>query len=478
MPKEENQGITVKKDQDFSEWYQQVILRAELAEYSPVKGCMIIKPAGYSIWEAIQNYFNERLQKLGVKNAYFPLFIPESFFKKEAEHAKGFQPEVAWIANKDEGSERLAVRPTSETIMYDAYSRWVRSYRDLPLRINQWSNVVRFETKATRLFLRTREFLWQEGHCVYETEKECNKETRMFLDEYAQLCKELLAIPVIQGKKTEEDKFAGALYTTTIESFMPDGKSLQCGTSHNLGQNFARSFGISFLGRDEKSYTPWQNSWGISTRLIGAMVMLHSDDNGLVLPPRVAYNKAVIIPIIFEKEKDKILKEAELIEKELKTFNAILDNREGYSPGWKFNDWELKGIPLRIEVGPKDLQNKQVVVVRRDTGKKEVVKRKQLKEYVRATLEKMQDELYAKAKRFLNSSVVEVRNEKELTQALKNKKIASALCCCKGACEDKIKEMFAGVKIICIPFDQKRSEGQCIMCQQKSKEQVYIAKSY
>ncbi len=478
MPKEENQGITVSKEKDFSEWYQQVILRADLAEYSPVKGCMIIKPSGYSIWESIQNYFNERLKKLNVKNAYFPLFIPESFFNKEKIHAKGFTPEVMWIANKEEGEERIAIRPTSETIMYDAYSRWVRSYRDLPLRINQWANIVRAETKATRLFLRTREFLWQEGHCVYETENECDKETRMFLDEYAELCKNLLAIPVIQGKKTEREKFAGALCTTTIESFMPDGKSLQCGTSHNLGQSFAKSFGISFLGKDEKSYTPWQNSWGISTRLIGAMVMLHSDDKGLILPPKVAWSKVVIVPILFEKNKEKVLKESESIEKELKSFNAILDNREGYSPGWKFNDWELKGIPIRIEIGPKDLQNKQVVLVRRDTGKKEVVKRINVKERVKTLLDEIQNDLYTKAEKFLENSIIEVMNEKDLAQALKNKKIASAFYCGEATCEERMLEKFAGVKITCIPFNQKKSEGTCISCHKKSKERVYIAKSY
>ncbi len=479
MPKEEKQqGITVKKEEDFSEWYQQVVLRGELAEYSPVKGCMIIKPSGYAIWESIQNYFNERLHKLGVRNAYFPLFIPESFFKKEMEHAKGFSPEVAWIANREEGSERLAIRPTSETIMYDAYSRWVRSYRDLPLRINQFCNVVRWETKATRLFLRTREFLWQEGHCVYETEEECDKETRLFLNEYAELCKELLAIPVVQGRKTEKEKFAGALYTTTIESFMPDGRSLQCGTSHNLGQNFAKSFNINFLGKDEKIHVPWQNSWGISTRLIGATVMMHSDDRGLVVPPRVAYHKAVIVPILFEKDKEKVLKESKELEKELKQFNIILDDREGYSPGWKFSDWELKGIPIRIEIGPKDVENKQVVLVRRDTLQKEVVKRKQVKNRVKEVLENMQEDLYNKARRRIDDAVEEVKNEKELAKVIEKRKIALAFYCEKVSCEDNIREKFAGVKIICIPFEQKKAEGPCIMCQQRSKEQAYIAKSY
>src|SRR3989338_1917254 len=398
MPKTKEVGITVKKSEDFSEWYTQVIQKAELADYSPVKGFMIIKPNAYSIWESIQNYFNDRLKKLEVRNAYFPLLIPESFFKKESEHAKGFTPEVAWIENKDDEGERLAIRPTSETIMYDSYSKWVRSWRDLPLRINQWCNVVRWETKTTRLFLRTREFLWQEGHCVYETKEDCDKETLIYLEEYEKLCKELLAIPVIKGKKTEKEKFAGALYTTTIESLMPDGRSLQCGTSHNLGQDFAKSFKISFLGRNEKPQIPWQNSWCISTRLIGALVMVHGDDKGLVLPPNVAYNKVVIIPIVFEDNKDIILREAKKIFNSLKIYNPILDDRDSYSAGWKFNDWELKGIPVRIEIGPKDIKLKQVVVVRRDTNKKEFIKITKLKNRIKDLLNEIQEDMYTKAK--------------------------------------------------------------------------------
>src|SRR3990167_9238129 len=357
------EGLTVKKEENFSEWYNQVVQKAELADYSDVKGFMVIRPNAYSIWEAIQSYLDKRIKLLGVRNAYFPLLIPESFFKREAEHAQGFTPEVAWIANKNDQehgkTERLAIRPTSETIIYDSYSKWIRSWRDLPLRINQWCNVVRWETKATRLFLRTREFLWQEGHCVYETKEECDKETLMYLGEYEKLCRELLAIPVIIGKKTEKEKFAGALYTTTIESLMPDGRSLQCGTSHNLGQDFAKSFKISFLGRNEKPQIPWQNSWGISTRLIGALVMVHGDDKGLVLPPNVAYNKVVIIPIVFEDNKDIILRKAKEIYQLLKSFNPIMDDRDNYSAGWKFNEWELKGIPLRIEIGPRDIKEKQ-----------------------------------------------------------------------------------------------------------------------
>ena len=287
-------GLTVKKDKDFPEWYTQVIQKAELADYSSIKGFMVIRPNAYSIWEHIQEYFNKQIKNLNVRNAYFPLLIPESFFKREAEHAKGFSPEVFWIANNVE-KERLAIRPTSETVIYDSYSKWIRSWKDLPLRINQWANIARFETKTTRLFLRTREFLWQEGHCAYETEKECDKETKMFLKEYEELCENLLSIPVLTGQKTEKEKFAGALETFSIESFMPDGRALQMGTSHNLGQSFAKSFKINYLNKNEKMEIPWQNSWGVSTRLIGALAMTHGDDRGLILPPKVAFHFFIFI---------------------------------------------------------------------------------------------------------------------------------------------------------------------------------------
>ena len=478
MPKTKEVGITVKKSEDFSEWYTQVIQKAELADYSPVKGFMIIKPNAYSIWESIQNYFNDRLKKLEVRNAYFPLLIPESFFKKESEHAKGFTPEVAWIENKDETGERLAIRPTSETIMYDSFSTWIRSWRDLPLRINQWCNIIRWETKATRLFLRTREFLWQEGHCVYETKEECDKETLMYLGEYEKLCRELLAIPVITGKKTEKEKFAGALYTTTIESLMPDGKSLQCGTSHNLGQDFAKSFKISFLGRNEKPQIPWQNSWGISTRLIGALVMVHGDDKGLVLPPNVAYNKVVIIPIVFEDNKDIILREAKKIFNSLKIYNPILDDRDSYSAGWKFNDWELKGIPVRIEIGPKDIKLKQVVVVRRDTNKKEFIKITKLKNKIKDLLNEIQEDMYTKAKKFLDSSIQNIKNFDELKKTIDAKKIASTYYCENSNCEDAIKDKLNGVKAICIPFTKEKSKGNCVNCNKESTQITYFAKAY
>lgn len=369
--REKQQGLTEKKEGNFSEWYNQVVLKAGLADYAPVRGFMVIMPNAYAIWEKIQQNFNSVIFRKGVRNAYFPLLIPKSFFEKEAKHAAGFEPELAWIeADNKDVEERVAIRPTSETIMYDSYAKWIRSWRDLPFRINQWCNVLRWEVKQTKLFLRTREFLWQEGHCVYETEQESEKEALMFLEDYKNLCEELLAIPVLLGEKTEAERFAGAKRTFTIEALMPDGKALQMGTSHNLGQGFAKAFGIEFLDRDGKSQVPWQNSWGFSTRLIGAVVMVHADNKGLVLPPRLAANKLVIVPILFEKTKGKVLKKAKDLKKKLASFNPILDDRDSYSAGWKFNEWELKGIPIRLEVGPKDLAKKQVVLVRRDTAKK------------------------------------------------------------------------------------------------------------
>ena len=471
----EVKGITASKEKDFSEWYTQVIQKAELADYSEVKGFMIIRPNGYSIWESIQEYFNKTIKKLGVRNAYFPLLIPESFFKKEAEHAKGFSPEVAWIEKNKDESERLAIRPTSETIIYDSYSKWIRSWRDLPLKINQWCNVVRWETKATKLFLRTREFLWQEGHCVYETLDECDEDTLNYLKEYKKLCEDLLAIHVLEGKKTKTEKFAGAYHTYSIEALMQDGKSLQMATSHNLGQEFGKSFGIKYLGKDEKMYTPWQNSWGISTRTIGALVMTHGDDKGLVLPPKVAYNKIVIIPIISKKDRENVLKKCNEIFNKLKKFNPILDDREEYSAGWKFNEWELKGIPLRIEIGPRDIDKKQIVAVRRDNSKKEFIKESKLSE-VDNILDSIQKDLYQKSKEFTLKNIIEVNSTGDLKKTIENKKIALASLCDSERCEETINEK-TGAKTLNIPFEHKKI-GNCISCGKKASYVVRIAKSY
>ncbi len=474
--KEKKQGITVKKEQDFAEWYSQVCLKSELADYGAVKGTMIIRPRGFAIWKAIQNYFDKNIvEKTNTKNAYFPLFVPEQFFKKEAGHAQGFSPEVAWLDKSLTQGEHIAIRPTSETIVYDSYSKWIRSHRDLPFKINQWCNVVRWETQATKLFIRSREFLWQEGHCVYETKEQCKKDTINYIKLYEKLCRELLAIPVLIGEKTEKEKFAGAEKTYTIEAFMPDGKALQCGTTHELGQGFAKAFNISFLDKNEKQQTPWQNSWGLSTRLIGAVIMLHSDDKGLILPPKVAENKIVIVPIGEDK---KVMKKAEEIKKSLLSLNPILDNRKEYSPGWKFNEWELKGIPIRIEIGPRDLEKKQAIIVRRDNNEKKPIKLTSLKKTINTELKKMQEELFEKAKKQLEKNIIKANNFKELVKGIKEKKIIQSNFCGYANCEDEIKEKTKGATTRCILFGSKAKKKKCINCKKDAKYSVYFSKSY
>ena len=476
--KEKQIGITAAKDQDFVEWYNQIVLRAELADYAPVRGFMVIRPRAYQMWEKIQHQFDSQIKPLGVSNAYFPLLIPESFFKKEAEHAKGFAPELAWIEKKDEESEeRVAIRPTSETIMYDSYSKWIRSWRDLPLRINQWCNVLRWEVKQTKLFLRTREFLWQEGHCVYETEEECIKEAKLFLNEYKKLIENLLAIPVLAGYKTDMEKFAGAKTTYTLEALMPDGKALQMGTSHNLGQNFAKTFGIEFLDKNGNKQNGWQTSWGFSTRLIGAVVMIHGDNKGLVLPPNLAENKLVIVPIYKEQDKEKILNECKILKEKLKKYNPLLDSRDSYSPGWKFNEWELKGIPIRIEFGPKDLENKQVVLVRRDTGKKENVPLPNLVRSIEQNLKDMQKQLYKKAKNFLEDNIVDVSSKEAFQKAIEERKMISGYFCHTAECEQQIKDDTTATSRL-IPFEKPKKAGKCMYCGKDASETAYFAKAY
>lgn len=471
--KEEQEGIKVKKSENFSDWYNEVVIKAELADYSSVSGFMVIRPRAYAIWEVLQQHFDKRIKIMGVKNAYFPLLIPEDFFKKEAEHAEGFAPELAWVKQND---EKLAIRPTSETIMYDSYSRWIRSWRDLPLRINQWCSVLRWEVKQAKLFLRTREFLWHEGHCVYATKEECDKETRMILDEYQYVCEELLAIPVVPGIKTDNEKFAGAFYTLTVEALMPDGKALQMGTSHNLGKGFAKVFNIKFLGKDEKEHIPWQNSWAFSTRLIGAIIMVHGDDNGLVLPPRIAPEKVVIVPILFKGTKEKVIQKAKEVQKTLKKYKPILDEREEYSAGWKYNEWEMKGVPLRIEIGPKDVEKGQAVIVRRDTSKKEFVKITDIDLAVKNTLENMHKEMYEKAKTFLDQNIAEALELSKLKDMMKERKLAKTYFCGGKACEEDLRQKIDGATSRVIPFDSKE-KGKCVNCEKEGKL-TYFAKSY
>lgn len=480
MAKKDTKGITVKKTEDFSEWYTQVIQKAEFIEYSPVSGCYILRPNAYQIWEKVQLYFDNLIKKDGVKNAYFPLFIPESFLNKEAEHVEGFTPEVAWVTHHGESKmpERLAIRPTSETIMYDAYAKWIRSHKDLPLRLNQWCNVVRWEFKNPIPFLRSREFLWQEGHTAFATKKEAEAETLKILDFYAQVFEELYAIPVLKGRKSEKEKFAGADYTLSVETFLPIGKAIQGATSHHLGQNFAKAFEITFVDEKEKKQHVWQNSWGLSTRTIGIMILMHGDDKGLVLPPNLAPIQVAIVPILFDKTKKEVLQTAETVRKKLKNFLVHLDDRDNYSPGWKFNEWEMKGVPIRIEIGPKDLEKNQVMVVRRDTGQKEACALTNVEKSVKSLLTQIQDNLYEKAEQLLKNSIVKVNDLKEAKKHIDNKKIVFAPWCGSVDCEENIKHKSGGAKSLNSPLKQPKVSEDCFACKEKANSWFYFGKSY
>jgi prolyl-tRNA synthetase len=471
-------GITSEK-YSLSDWYIQILQKAELIEYTPVSGCYIIRPRAYAIWEKVQAYFDDKIKKDGVKNAYFPLLIPKTNLMKEQKHIEGFTPEVAWVtkAGETELAEQLAIRPTSETVFYPAYSKWIRSHRDLPLRINQWANMIRWEFKNPVPFIRSREFLWQEGHSAFANKEEADKECKRILDFYADTYKEIYAIPVIKGLKTEKEKFAGADYTLTTEVFLPSGKSAQAATSHSLGQNFSRAFDIKFKDKEGKENFVWQNSWGISTRSIGIAVIMHSDDKGLVLSPKASDIQVIIIPIFKnEKEKKEVMKNAEKIKEELGSFRILIDEREEYNPGVKFNDWEMKGVPLRLEIGPRDIKENQVILVRRDNGKKEQVKITKIKIKVSEILEDIHKSLYKKAENYLKENTIKTKTMSELKEAIKNKKLAETAWCGKTLCEDYIKEETGGAKIICIK--DNNSKSKCVYCNKESKHGVYVAKSY
>ena len=482
MEEKEELGLTVKKSEDFNEWYNQVVLKADLIDYSSVSGCIVLKPNSYAVWEKIQKAFDDKIKKSGHKNCYFPMFIPESLLKKEAEHIEGFSPEVAWVtkAGNTELNERLAIRPTSETVMYESYAKWIRSWRDLPLLLNQWNSVVRWEFKHAKPFLRTREFLWQEGHTAHATKEDAEKEVMQQLFEYVDLIENSMAIPVLAGKKTDKEKFAGADYTTTVEAFMPDGKALQMATSHLLGQNFAKVFGIKFLDKDEKEKYAWTTSWGLSTRTIGAVVMVHGDDKGIVIPPRLAPVQIVVIPIVFRENKEAVIAKAKEIVKKLKLkgHSVELDDRDGYTPGWKFNEWELKGIPLRIEIGPKDVEAEQLVLVRRDTNEKITIKVKDLEKKAEQTLNDIQDNLFKKAKEYLAKSIVEVHSFNDFLNTIKSKKMVKALFCGQDECESNIKDKAEGATCRCIPFEQKSAKGKCIHCGAEAKHWAVFGKGY
>jgi len=469
------------KEKDFAQWYVDVVRKAELADYTTIKGCMVIRPYGYGLWENMQDGLDRRIKETGHKNAYFPLFIPESLLKKEAEHVEGFAPEVAWVTygGNQKLEERLAIRPTSEAVICSLYSKWVRSWRDLPILINQWVNIVRWE-KVTRLFLRTTEFLWQEGHTVHKNEQEAEEETLKILNQvYQDYIENDLAIPVITGSKTEKEKFAGALHTYTLEALMTDGKVLQAGTSHNLGQNFAKAFNIKYLDEDQQEKYVWQTSWGTTTRLIGALVMVHGDERGLNLPPNVAPIQIIIVPIMFDKTKKEILDKAGNISTILKKdFRVEIDARDEYTPGWKFNEWEMKGVPLRLEIGPKDLVRGQVVLVRRDTGEKMAVKEEKLIETVGELLNNIQENLFTKAKKFLQENMREISDYNEFKEVIEKKRgLIKTYWCGSKECEDKVKEE-TKASIRCIPFEKEEASGRCIYCGKESSTVVYFARAY
>ena len=484
MDKEERfvKQITPKSE-DFSRWYLEIIRKTEMADYAPMKGIMVIRPYGYAIWENIQRLLDNRIKEAGHVNAYFPLFIPESFLQKEMEHLEGFAPEVAWVTQggQEQLEERLAVRPTSEAIIGSMYAKWIQSYRDLPVLINQWANIVRWE-KVTRPFLRTTEFLWQEGHTAHETEEEAQAETIKVLSMYKEFVETELAIPVIEGRKSPRQRFPGAKETYAIEALMSDGKALQMGTSHNLGQHFSKVFDIRFEDREQKQQYAWQTSWGVSTRLIGALVMAHGDDSGLRIPPQVAPIQAVIIPISLGNWKESVLPVALGLENELLQagLRVKIDAREEFTPGWKFSEWEMRGVPLRLEVGPKDVKAGRAVLVRRDTSKKEFAALTGLKEQVRKTLQEVQSSLFDQALKFQRENTRRVADYAEFKEVIESKRgFVVAWWCGDEACEDRIKEeTMTTIRVIPLKLEAKESPGACITCGKKGRELAYFARAY
>ncbi|NSW45300.1 MAG: proline--tRNA ligase [Bacteroidales bacterium] len=487
--------VLTPKEQDYAQWYNDLVLKADLAENSSVRGCMVIKPYGYSIWEKIQQTLDKMFKETGHVNAYFPLFIPKSFFSKEASHVEGFAKECAVITHYrlkndpkgkgvivDEGAkleEELIVRPTSETIIWNTYRNWIQSYRDLPLLINQWANVVRWEMR-TRLFLRTAEFLWQEGHTAHATKEEAMAEAQQMINVYSKFAEETLAIPVIKGAKSENERFAGALETFTIEAMMQDGKALQAGTSHFLGQNFAKAFDVKFLSSEGKQEYVWATSWGVSTRLIGAVIMAHSDNNGLVLPPKIAPLQVVIVPIYkSDEERTKVCQEGEKIFNEIKAagISVKFDDRDTHKPGWKFAEYELKGVPIRIAIGPKDIENNTIEVARRDTLEKSIVNRNELLNHITSLIEEIQKNIYQKALTFRNEHTYQVDTYEELKSKIENG--GFFMVHWDGTKEsEKVLNEELKATIRCIPFDSIKENGKCIISGKPSTQRVLVAKAY
>ena len=465
-------------DEDFAQWYTDVVKKAELMDYSSVKGCMIFKPNGYAIWENIQKLLDARFKEVGVENVYLPLFIPESLLQKEKDHVEGFAPEVAWVTHggMEELQERLCVRPTSETLFCDLYSNIIQSYRDLPKVYNQWCSVVRWE-KTTRPFLRSSEFLWQEGHTAHATAEEAEARTIQMLNLYADFCEQVLAIPMVKGRKTDKEKFAGAESTYTIEALMHDGKALQSGTSHNFGDGFAKAFGIQYTDKNNQLQYVHQTSWGVSTRLIGAIIMVHGDDSGLVLPPVVAPVQVMVIPI--QQNKEGVLDAANGIFDELKAadIRVKVDDRDK-SPGWKFAEAEMRGIPLRVEIGPKDMEKHQCVLVRRDTREKTVVDLDDVADKAKELMAQMQKDMLERARKHLESHISDAHNYEEFKDAVENKPgFIRAMWCGDEACELKIKEDTTATSR-CMPFEQEKISDVCVCCGKPAKKLVYWGKAY
>ena len=463
-------------DEDFAQWYTDVVKKAELCDYASVKGCMVIKPAGYAIWENIQHELDRRFKETGVQNVYMPLFIPESLLEKEKDHVEGFAPEVAWVTHGglEPLQERLCVRPTSETLFCDFYAKDIHSYRDLPKVYNQWCSVVRWE-KTTRPFLRSREFLWQEGHTAHATAEEAEARTIKMLNLYADFCEQVLAIPVIRGQKTDKEKFAGAEATYTIESLMHDGKALQSGTSHNFGDGFAKAFGIQYAAKDNTLQYVHQTSWGMTTRMIGAIIMVHGDNNGLVLPPRIAPTQVVIVPI--QQQKEGVLDKAFALKDVLSNFRVKVDDSDK-SPGWKFSESEMRGIPVRVEIGPRDIENNEAVLVRRDTHEKITVSLDEIEAKVSELLDTIQSDMLERARAHRDSHTYVATTYDEFVKTINEKPgFVKAMWCGDQACEDKIKEDTAATSR-CMPFAQENLSDKCVCCGKPAKKMVYWGRAY
>jgi prolyl-tRNA synthetase len=476
MAKEFVKDIT-SMDDDFAQWYTDVVTKADLIDYSSVRGSMIIRPYGYALWDNIKNELDTRIKETGHENVYMPLFIPESLLQKEKDHIAGFAPEVAWVTHggSEELTERWCVRPTSEVLFCEHYKNIIHSYRDLPKLYNQWANVVRWE-KTTRPFLRTLEFLWQEGHTCHATDEDAHDETKRMLEVYADICENVLAIPVIKGQKTEKEKFAGAKFTYTIESLMHDGKALQSGTSHHLGDGFAKAFGIQFTDQEGNLQYVQQTSWGFTTRIIGAMIMVHGDDRGLVMPPKVAPTQVMIVPIAQHKEG--VLDYAYKLKDQLAKSVRVGIDASDKKPGWKFNEYEMKGIPLRLEVGPKDIENGQVILARRDTGEKIIVPIDKIDEKLVEILDDIQKNLYQKASQHREERTSIAINIDQLKHILETKPgFVKAMWCGNRECEDTVKEE-TGATSRCLPFEQEAVSDKCVCCGDKANQMVYWAKAY